>query len=125
MSQAPQCAAPLPPAAFTPPAAQYALLKMATSVAGWPVRKQGHGPPAGWSKGKQRSVAEVSSLICVSCASLPAHGPRAHLPAAGGRARAGRAFAPACALHLRASRGRGPLSAWQSPGHDVKLPGRN
>lgn len=63
--------------------AQYALAKMATSLAGCPVRKQVMAPPWGWSKGKQRSVAEVSSLICVSCASLPAHGPRAHLPARG------------------------------------------
>lgn len=59
--------------------AQYDLAKIATSAAGCPVMKHVCGP-AGWSKGKQRSVACVSSLICFSWSSLPTQPPRAHLP---------------------------------------------
>ena len=61
---------------------QYAFAKMATSVAGAPLRKHVPLCDAGWSKGKHRSVADVSSFTCRSWSSLPAQGPRAHLPAA-------------------------------------------
>lgn len=54
---------------------------MATSAAGWPVMRHVCGP-GGWSKGKQRRVACVSSFTRPSSASLPPHPPRAHLPAA-------------------------------------------
>ncbi len=54
---------------------QYDFAKTATSVAGSPLNKHGP-PPPGWSKGMHRSVADVSSFICVSAASLPGHGRR-------------------------------------------------
>mmetsp|Transcript_35149 Transcript_35149/g.89004 ORF Transcript_35149/g.89004 Transcript_35149/m.89004 type:complete len:268 (-) Transcript_35149:864-1667(-) len=54
---------------------------MATSSAGLPVMRHVCGP-AGCSKGKQRSVACVSSLTRFSSSSLAAHPPRAHLPSA-------------------------------------------
>lgn len=53
---------------------------MATSAAGCPVMRQVCGP-AGWSKGKHRNVACVSSFTRFSSASLPHHPPRAHFPA--------------------------------------------
>ena len=52
---------------------------MATSAAACPVMKQVWGP-AGCSKGKQRRVACVSSLMRRSSSSLPDQPPRAHLP---------------------------------------------
>eukprot|EP00955_Chlamydomonas_euryale_P112719 366155-Chlamydomonas_euryale.AAC.3 len=59
---------------------QYDFAKSATSAPALPVITHG-APPAGWSNGKQRSVACVSSLTRASSASLPAQPQRAHLPA--------------------------------------------
>ena len=56
---------------------QYALAKMATSVASAPVKKHVPGP-CGCSKGMQRRVAVVSSLIRFSSSSDPALQHHAH-----------------------------------------------